>query len=108
MRSRRHPQWRQAYLIFTLFLGTLAVESRLPLRAGEHQVVLIGLTVAFFGLLNQWLTTNRGMLDRDDAEQHPFALRIDTIDPGLDRRRLSRGAWTCQRLRDAPHRKAVH
>jgi hypothetical protein len=98
--------WRTVLTWTAAFWLVLALETRLPLSAGEHKLVLIGLTLAFFALIGKWVTAHPGV------EHAAVPVRVTTLvmqprRPARSFRRY-RQAASCRRLYRTTHRNEVH
>ena len=72
----KNPKWWQLYLIFPLFMGLFAIDSRLKISTRGHQAVQIGILLLIFGLVHLWLNANARALSRMDQMQHHGTIRV--------------------------------
>jgi hypothetical protein len=56
------PRWWKAWVPLLLVGGALALEPKISLSPGEHQIVLLAMTLLMFGIVIYWLRRNRGAL----------------------------------------------
>ena len=49
--TRQGPRWWKAWVPLLLVGGALALEPKLPLSPGEHQMVLLTMTLLMFGIV---------------------------------------------------------
>jgi hypothetical protein len=63
------PKWWQLYALFPLLVLLLVLEQQLPISAGEHQAVQIGIILLIYGLIHLWLRANAVVLAETDKGQ---------------------------------------
>ena len=70
--SSKHnrPKWWRLYMIFPLLLTLFAVDNRLKISTGGHQVVQIGTILLIYGLVHMWLKANSSALSKMDRKQY--------------------------------------
>ena len=83
--TRQGPRWRTAWVPLLLVGGALALEPKIPLSPGEHQSVLLAMTLLMFGIIVYWLRRNRGALINEAYERE----RKERLYKSMQQRRAS-------------------
>ena len=73
--TRQSPRWWTAWVPLLLVAGSLALEPRILLSPGEHQIVRLAMTLLLFGIIVSWLRRNRGALV-NAAYEHEWKERV--------------------------------
>lgn len=70
------PKWWQLYLTFPLLIALFAVDHRLKISTGGHELVQLGILAVIFGITHVWLNANSNSLSRLDRSQYSQTIRV--------------------------------
>jgi hypothetical protein len=75
------PKWWLLYLTFPFSVALLAVDSRLKISTGGHQMVEIGIILLVCGLAHLWLKANARALSAMDRAQFSGRVAVPRLQP---------------------------
>ena len=83
-RKNRRPKWWQLYLVVPLLIVLFAMDGRLKISTGGHQMVQIGILIFIFGLVHFWLKANATALSNLDRERFKGTYTVIEIPPSRE------------------------